>query len=179
MARVSFIEKETAAPAVRELFEKLEAGGQQLLNIYKVIGHSSGIAPDFFRLANRILFRGKLPPPIRELAILRVGHLAQAPYEYTKHVLIGRKAGLSEAHIAAIPEGPSAAAYDERERAVLTYTDEVSRNYRASDESFAALRNHFDEEQVVELTIVIGFYEMICRVLEALQVELEDDFQPF
>ncbi len=69
--------------------------------------------------------------------------------------------------------------YDGAERAVLAYADEVSRGYRAQDETFAAVRSHLGDEQAVELTVVIGFYEMICRVLEALQVDLEDDFEPF
>ena len=179
MARVPFVEKETADPRVREFYEKLESGGQQILNIYKVLGHCPGMAPEFFRLANRILFKGRLPPPMRELAILRVGHLANAPYEYTKHVEIGKKAGLSEEKIAAVPDWENAALFDEAERALLRFTDEVSQSVRATDEAFAALRQHFDDGQTVELTLVIGFYEMICRILEAMEVELEDDFQVF
>jgi alkylhydroperoxidase family enzyme len=179
MARVPYASRETAPPKVAEIFAKLEAGGYQLLNLYRAVGHCGELGPAFIRLGNKILFQGKLPPTLRELAILRVGHLAQAPYEYSKHLVIGRRAGLSQAQLDALPDWEGSRAFDAQERAVLAYTDEVSRHYRAQDATFAALQGFLDSEQLVELTVVIGFYEMICRVLEALQIEIEEDeFEP-
>lgn len=174
MARVPYVSKDTAPPKVAEMFAKMEAGGFQVLNLYGAVGHCAEIGPAFIRMGNKILFQGKLPPKLRELAILWVGHRAQATYEFTKHVAIGRESGVTDAQIQALAEGPGAAAFDAQERAVLTYTDEVSRGYRAGDAAFEALRGFLDDEQIVELTVVIGFYEMICRVLEALQIELEE-----
>ena len=180
MARVPFVEKAQADPRVAEYYEKLEKGGFQMLNIYKALAHAPALFTDFFRLGNRILFQGKLPPRLRELAILRVGDLAQAPYEFTKHVEIGLKAGVSEAQIETLPDWRDSDAFDENERALLQFTEEVSRGYRAKDETFAALRRFLDDGQIVELAVTVGFYEMICRVLESLQVEIEEEpFKPF
>jgi alkylhydroperoxidase family enzyme len=69
-------------------------------------------------------------------------------------------------------------AFDEKERAVLQYADEVIRDVRAAPQTFEALRQHFDEEAIVELTTVIAFYCMVSRILENLQVELEEDGSP-
>ena len=180
MARVPLLEKAQVDPKVAEFYGKFEAKGFQVLNLYKAVAHTPQLFGDFFRLANRILFQGKLPPTLRELVILRVGDLAKAPYEYTKHVEIGLKAGLSRAQIDALPKWRGSPVFDEAARAILQYTEEVSREYRARDETFAALKRHLDDAQIVELTITIGFYEMICRVLEALQVEIEEEeFKPF
>jgi alkylhydroperoxidase family enzyme len=63
--------------------------------------------------------------------------------------------------------------FNGQERAVLQYTDEVSRNIRGKDDTFAALRSFLTEEGVVELTTTIGYYGMVCRILDALQIELE------
>ena len=82
---------------------------------------------------------------------------------------------MSRDQVDVLPFWRSARAFDPAERAVLQYTDEVSRGYRASDATFTELRKHLDDEQVTELTITIGYYEMICRVLEGLQVELEEE----
>ncbi len=174
MARVSYVEKDSAPEGIREMFEKMEANGFQVLNLYKAVAHCPRIGLDFLRLGNKILFRGSLSPRLRELAILRVGALARAPYEVTKHAAIGLESGLSQAHIDAVADWRAAAVFDARERAVLAYTDEVSRHYRVADGTFAAVRDFLDEEGVVELTLVIGYYELVCRVLEALQIELED-----
>ncbi|NIR28674.1 MAG: carboxymuconolactone decarboxylase family protein, partial [Gammaproteobacteria bacterium] len=81
----------------------------QVLNLYRTIGHLGEIGPEFIRLGNKILFKGSLPPALRELAILLVGHIAQAPYEFTKHVEIGRKTGLSQAQIDALADWRAAA----------------------------------------------------------------------
>lgn len=179
MARVPYVEKEQADPRVAEWFGKLESKGQQVLNLYKAVAHAPALFNDFFRLGNRILFQGELPPRLRELAILRVGDLAQAPYEFTKHAEIGLKCGVPQAQIDALPEWESTKVFDETERAVLRYTDEVTRGYRASDATYAALKPALNDAQIVELTVTIGFYGMICRVLEALQVDIEADFKPF
>ena len=175
MARVPLLTQESAAPEIAEIFAKQEQRGLPVVNLYRVVGHSPAIGQEFVRMGNRILYRGKLPPRLREFAILWVGHVARAPYEFTKHVVIGRKAGISQAQIDALADWRTSPLFDDQERAVLAYTDEVSRGYRARDATFAALNGFLDDEQVVELTIAIGFYEMVCRVLEALQIELEDE----
>ena len=158
-----------------EILQKMKKNDVQILNLYKTLAHASGIGDGVIRMGNRILLHGKLPPKLRELAILLVGQIAQAPYEFTKHIVIGLEAGVSRGQVDVLPFWRSANVYDAAERAVLQYTDEVSRSYRASDAAFAELRKHLDDEQVTELTIIIGYYEMICRILEALQVELETE----
>ncbi|HKI99224.1 MAG TPA: carboxymuconolactone decarboxylase family protein [bacterium] len=179
MARVPYATIDTAPPKVADLFRKIEANGAQLLNLYRAVGLCEELGPAFIRLGNKILFRGKLPPRLRELAILWVGHRAQAPYEFTKHVAIGLQTGLTQAQIDALPDWQTSPLFDTQARAVLAFTDEVSGGYRAQEATFAALKAFLDDEQVVELTVIVGFYEMVCRLLEALQIELEDEeFQP-
>lgn len=175
MARVPYLEPEDATGKMGEILQKMQQKDVQILNLYKTLAHAPGIGDLVIRMGNRILLHGKLPPKLRELAILLVGQIAQAPYEFTKHIVIGLEAGLSRAQVDVLPFWRSANAYGAAERAVLQYTDEVSRNYRASDATFAELRKHLDDEQVTELTIIIGYYEMVCRVLEELQVDLEEE----
>ena len=175
MARVSYVTRKTAPPKVAEMMAKMEATGQQALNLYGAVGHCAEVGPAFIRMGNKILFQGKLPPKLREYAILWVGQVAQAPYEYTKHVAIGLECGITQAQIDALITWRTCELFNDQEKAVLAYTDELSRGYRAQDTTFNALKAFLDEEQIVELTVVIGFYEMVCRILEGLQVELEDD----
>lgn len=179
MARVPFLTQDTAAPEIAEIFAKQIERGLPLVNLYRVVGHSPALGQQFIRMGNRILYRSKVPPKLRELAILWVGHVAEAPYEFTKHTVIGLASGISQAQLDALADWPTSSLFDAQERAVLAYADEVSRNYRVQDATFAALKGFLDDEQVVELTIAVGFYEMVCRILEALQIELEEEeFQP-
>ena len=174
MARVEFMTKERADPKVREIMEKMESNGWPVLNIFKTVLVSPRIGPAFLRFGNAILEKAQLSTYLRELAILRVGYLTQANYEWTQHVPIGLQCGVSQEQIDAIPDWPASKLFSAEDRAVLQYTDEVTRNVRVSDATFANLRKFLSELDTVELTLTVGFYNLVSRMLEALQVELED-----
>lgn len=173
MARVPILEKAQITGELRTTFEKMEARGNRVLNIFKVMAHCPDVGRDFLKLGNSLLFRGKLDSKLRELAILRVGHLAQAHYEWTQHVAVAKRVGVPEAQINALPQWPDSNQFDAAEQAILQYTDEVAQNIRVSDKTFQKIKALLTDEQIVELTTVIGYYGMVSRILEALQVELE------
>ena len=173
MARVGLVNKDQAAPEIREIFQKMEENGSRVLNVFKVMAHCPQVGYHFLRLGNSILFKGTVPPALRELAILRVGHINRAKYEGTLHVPIALRVGVREEQIDALRDWKNSGKYNEQERAVLQYTDEVTQNIRVKNGTFAAVRSFLNEEGIVELTATIGYYGMVCRILEALQVELE------
>lgn len=173
MARVSILRNEQVAPAIREMFQKIEANGFRVINIFRVMAHCPRVGLYFLRMGNSILFKGAVPTNLRELAILRVGIINQAKYEFTQHVPIALGTGVKQEQIDALPDWEKSKNFNEQERAVLVYTDEVTKNIRVKDDTFAAVRNFLNEEGIVELTATIGYYGMVCRILEALQVELE------
>ena len=178
MARVSIPSRDQVSDELKDYFQKIERRGGRVLNISKVMAHCPKVGRDFMRLGNAILSKGRLPAQIRELAILRVGDLAEATYEWTQHVPIGLESGLTERQIKALHQWKDSPLFNDRERAVLRYTDEVAQNIRVSEETFKAVRDFLTEEQVVELTTTIGYYGMVSRILEALEVELEENKQP-
>jgi 4-carboxymuconolactone decarboxylase len=178
MARLSIPPKDQVSEELQEIFRKMEARGGQILNIFKIMTHSPKVGREFLRLGNAILFGGKLSPKLRELAILRVGDLAQATYEWTQHVPIGLRAGLSDQQIKTMHDWKTSPHFNEQEQAVLQYTDEVALNIRVADATFQAVRAFLTEEQVIELTTAIGYYGMVSRILEALEVELEENKTP-
>jgi len=160
---------------VRDMFTRMGKNGHRVLNLYRVVAHSPQVCRGFLLLGNAILFKGDLSPKLRELAILRVGHITGANYAWTQHVSIATRVGVAQTQIDGIGGWAESKAFDDRERAVLRYTDEVTQNVRASEGAFLALREFLSEKETVELTIVIGYYNMVSRVLESLQVELEED----
>ncbi len=174
MARVAMLEMDQVSGELRDRFQKMEERGFEVLNLFKVMANSPVVGRDFLRLGNSILFKGSVEPRLRELAILRVGNLAKAIYEWTQHVPMARQAGLTKEQIDAIPNWNGSNLFSEQERAVLQYTDEVAETIRVSDDTFQGIKKFLTEEQIVELTTTIGYYGMVSRILEALQVELED-----
>jgi len=173
MARVRLLDKDEVCPEFQERFQKVKESGRPVLNLFKVMAHSPQVGYRFLGLGNAILLKGVVPPHLRELAILRVGQINQAIYEWTQHVPIALRVGVRQTQIDALMHWEDSPEFDEREKAILKYTDEETKNIRVQDETFAAVRTILTEEGVVELTTTIGYYGMVCRILEVLQVELE------
>jgi 4-carboxymuconolactone decarboxylase len=179
MARVKLLEKDQADPVIQEMFQKLENGKSPIINLYKAVGNSPKAGRNFIRLGNAVLNPDILDPKLRELAILRVGNLLQSEYEFTKHVVIGKNAGVTMDQINDLSNWKASKKFTDIERAVLRYTDEVTLNVKVSDGTFADLKRFFDDAAIVKLTITIGYYGMVSRILVALQVELEPGEQAF
>ena len=171
MSRVSLVEKDQANPITRDWYEKQEAHGYQLATLFKVMGHCPYIGLNFMRMGNSIRRGEELPATLRELAILRVGYLNRATYEFVRHTRIGLDVGVRQKQIDEISDWATSAEFDDRERRVLAYADEVTQNIEVKDETFAKLYNYFGDHAIVELTTVIGYYCMTCRILVALQIE--------
>jgi alkylhydroperoxidase family enzyme len=80
-------------------------------NVFRMLMHSPEAAPGFLAMTDAARGRNALPPALRELAILRVGHRYGSPYEVHHHERIGREAGLTEAAIRAPSTGRSLPAW--------------------------------------------------------------------
>ena len=81
---------------------------------------------------------------------------------------------MSDDLIKAIHEGPDAAAFDDMQRMVMRFTDDVVKNTRASDATFDPLLEKLGPKQMQELTITIGYYTMVSNFLETFDVDIED-----
>ena len=144
------------------------------MNLFRMLGHSQPVAEGFAKLGAALLFESSLEPRLRELAILRVGMSFDAHYEVSKHVVIGKAVGLTEEEIAALSPGAARGALSGVERAVIALVDELRSAARASDAALAGVREFLSDQAVVELVVTIGYYGLVCRVLETLGVDVED-----
>jgi 4-carboxymuconolactone decarboxylase len=171
MSRIPYYEVENATGKHAEFLGKL----QPHLNIYRMLANSENGLKGFIRMGNALLFRCELDAGLRELAILRVGRLSRAAYEVFQHERIAREAGVADDKIAALRDATiEAAAFTDNEKAVLRYTDDVVRNVRASDKTLKAVQGFLTPGALVELTLTIGYYMMVCRLLESMGVDGED-----
>jgi alkylhydroperoxidase family enzyme len=170
MARIPYFDPANADDKLKETISKLPG-----LNIFRMMAHSDGLLAKFTGLGNHILGRAKLDAILREIAIIRVGVLSKASYEVHQHERIGRQIGMSDDLIKALHEGPDAAAFDDLQRLVMRYTDDVVLNVRASDATFDPLAKHLSHKEMQELTLTIGYYMMVSRFLETFDVDIEEE----
>lgn len=169
MARIPYYDPAKATPKLAEMMGKLKP----VLNIYRMLANSDAGARGFVHLGNALLFRGKLDPKLRELAILRVGWLSRASYEVFQHERIGRDVGLSDAKIRAVSKGAEDPVFEPNDRAVLRFAEDVVKNVKASDANLKAIAAFLSAEQVTELLLTIGYYMMVSRFLETMGVDDE------
>lgn len=170
MARVPYPDPADLSPDTREYLAKLPP-----INIFRMMAGGEGLLRAFSRFGTHLLYKTKLDPVLREIAIVRVGVLSNAGYEVFQHEAISRQLGMSDELIAAIHEGPDAAAFDDAQREVMRFTDDVVANVRASDETFEPLRARLSAQELQELVVAIGFYMAVSRYLETFGVEVETD----
>jgi alkylhydroperoxidase family enzyme len=143
------------------------------LNINKMMAHAENSARHFMRLGNSLLTQAKLDARLRELAILRIAILCKSQYEWYQHELLAKQVGVSEKQIAELQVRTDSAVFNEQEQAVLRYTEEVTLQIKSSDQAFAALAGFLSHRELVELTLTIGFYNLVARFLENTEVEVE------
>lgn len=177
MARVRLVEKEQASPKVREVYQKVEDNGARVLNLFKAIANSpTNILLNVIRLGNSIIGQTELSPKLRELAILRVARLSGSQYEWKQHVALALEVGARQEQIDAISDWKNSSKFNEEERAILQYTDEVARKVSVTDQTFNVLKRFLSDQTIVELTVTIGYYGMLARVLVPLQVEVDESY---
>ena len=175
MARISRLPRHQTAPELQALFEQIESNGSQVLHLYQTLAHCPYLCRDVIRFGNKLLNKGGVSDTLRELAILVVSHLTSAKYEQIKHEEIARQVGVPEDKIAAVADWNTSTLFDEKERAVLRFAKDTTQQVKASDEAFDQMRLYFSESEIVEFTVIVGFYNMISRILETLGVELEQN----
>jgi len=174
MARVSYIE-EKDHPELAELIGKVRAGRRgTLINVYKLLLHTPPLAESWLNIVSAARYKTELDGRLREIAIIRVAYLNRTDYVVNQHVPeLSVPEGLSIEESQALADWRHSKFFSPRERAALAYTDAMTRDIAVHDSVFNALRPHFSERQIVELTVLIGIYNMHTRVFMALGIDPE------
>jgi alkylhydroperoxidase family enzyme len=142
------------------------------LNIFKTLGIHPKMLDGFGRLGGFLLSGKGFPPRERELVILRTGWRGNSVYEWGQHVVIGRREGVTDEEITRL-RTPGLEGWSDADRPLIQFADELCQTNTVSDATWAPLAERFSEQQLVELTILCGFYRLVAGALNTLQVELD------
>ncbi len=174
MARVELL-AENQHPELAESIAKIKgARGGRLINIYRLMLHSPALTNAWFDLNQAVRYGTEIDGQSRELAVIRVAILNNVAYVQQAHgPAYALKEGLTAEQVAAIADWRSSKLFSAPQRALLAYTDAMTRTIDVPDDVFTELRKHFSERQTVELSMLIGAYNMLTRFLQALKVDPE------
>lgn len=143
------------------------------LNLFATLAHNPLLLKRFNALGGFFLRHGELPDRERELVILRVAARTGSRYEHAQHVVIGRQVGLSDAEIAQV-SGPLDVWSDD-DRTLLRFVDEMVDSDGSDVTTWAALEARFTQPQMLELSLLVGFYRMLAAFLVVVGVQIEDE----
>ncbi|GAA1890179.1 carboxymuconolactone decarboxylase family protein [Streptantibioticus ferralitis] len=109
----------------------------------------------------------------REVIVLRVAKLRDSEFERLLHYPLAKKAGLNDTEIKAIEDG----LYDELpacRAALVRYVTECMVDHKASADSFFALREHYSQNEIAEITHLAGHSAMTAMYLASLDIPLDE-----
>ncbi len=174
MARLPYLSREDLDHDDKELLDRP-------IHLHRLLAHS----PDGLRhvsgLGSWIRHGCTLDPRLRELAIIQVGYLTRSPYEFSHHVKIGHDFGVSEQDVRdliADTEGRENG-MGPVERSVLRAAREITAGGALGDGTWAELASAFEPGRMVDLVIVISFYNQVVKLLGAFEMDVEQEYLPY
>ena len=172
MARIPYAD--LTNPEAKPLVERIVAERGGVLHLYQMLLHSPPVASGWLNYLTAIRQQSTLPGGLRELVIMRIAVLNGAPYEAEQHAPIALREGVSQVQLDDLDNWQQSKSYDATQRAVLAYTDAMTKDIHVSPEVFAAVKAVMTDRLLVELTATVGAYTMVSRFLEALQIHSHD-----
>jgi 4-carboxymuconolactone decarboxylase len=165
-------------PEAQELYDRLAARRGRIDGMYRSLLNYPELTRQVSELGTYLRFGGVLPAALRELAILWVARRLGAAYEWVKHLEPARQAGVSEAIIEAIRTGKELQSHDQLQPEVLTVARCVLEQRSIPPEVQDALTVRIGLPGVIELVVLVGFYQMIAGVIFAFDVPLPEGATP-
>jgi len=178
MSLIPIVTDEEASPEQAVLFQHCSKMLGRVANALRVAAHSPKVAQallGFMIPAIREEVSGVLDVRIKALAILKTSMLNGCDYCVGHNTQLGRAVGFSNDQIEALEGdylGSDQFAADEK--AAIAWAECLTlRTYRQKPEIMEELKKHFTNEQIVEITMVSGFFNFWNRFTDGLQVDIE------
>ena len=154
-------------------------GNRPVAAIYRTYARHVAMDKPRTEVSEHIRQDSTLSMRIRELLIVRIGVLCRSEYEWAAHAPALRRAGMTDADMQRVVEGPGAAGGDPVERALLRATDELYKDAVISEATWRELSATFDAKQMLDILTTVGGYRMVSMALNSFGVQLEPNAQRF
>lgn len=152
-----------------------KAGGQGIRGMHGLglMLHYPALAKAFLTFNNHVATGSTISRRIRELLILRISWLRRAEYEFIQHVVLGRKAGLSDLEIERVTLGPDAPGWDPVDADLVRAVGELHEHACIQNGTWARLSAHFNTNQLMDIVFAVGCYDLLAMVFKTFGAQLE------
>jgi 4-carboxymuconolactone decarboxylase len=170
MPWIPYVEKEQAPPEVRDIYERSRGlVTQQIQNNMKQWANSPKLPAKLLGFAGYLIAESELDPRLRELAVMRTLRSVDSGYAYSHHVILGLKNGLTEKQIKELDNYKTSPVYDELQRLVVEYAEELTVRCRVSDGLFWKLQQRLKPKDLIDLTMCIGLWSGMGRIINVFR----------
>jgi alkylhydroperoxidase family enzyme len=164
---------DTTDPTLSAVYDRIRTANGSISNLYRTLANAPDMLEAWIEFAWKLRFGPSADRLLREVGIMKVAHLTQAPYEWAAHWKLSVSLGLDEAKLAAIPTWEESDLFTPEEELVLEVATELTRGGHLDEATLARVQGTFGDAQTVELVLTIAFYSCVARVLEGLHVPQE------
>jgi alkylhydroperoxidase family enzyme len=163
-------------PIVTELFEDTASRGGSILNLHLTKAHAPKLQAAGRHITRALRSECVAPRVLREIAILRASILVGCAYEEHHHRPLAAAAGLTQEQVDAIEDWrPKAQLFDDKQKALLAYVDQLALNKGEVDDGiFASMERHFSPQEIVELTMCATSYYGGGLFMKAMKIQIDD-----
>ncbi len=174
MARVRDVEIDEVPAEVQPIYARYAKEYGPFLNQVKVFAHRPAALKHIMGLLLELADEAVLPKRYLEIVLVTVSKLNECTYCVAHHAPRLVEQGLSAEQVALILT-PQVPGLDEVDHLVRDFAVEVTENSsRMRDAIFERLKLHFNEEQIVELTLRAALCGFFNRFNDTLQIGMED-----
>ena len=179
MQKIQLVPEPQTPGNVTNLFEAVTAMLGRVPNFYRAAAHCPTITMMLLPFNAVIQREGSgsvVPAKLKEMAIIKTSKINGCSYCYAHNTALGEAVGITDEQVLAIDgdEYMESTFLDEREKAAILWAEHVTRNTaRSRNDVFESVNQHFSTEEIVELTLIIGMFNMLNRFMESLGIPLE------
>jgi uncharacterized peroxidase-related enzyme len=172
MARLPYVEKESAKPEQEKILSQLTQRSGRIANIWKLWSHSPPTLETFMPFY-KTLMKGTLDGKLRELAYIKTSVVNDCPYCAEGHKNVARKVGVTEEQLEAINSYESSTFFTAVEKLVLRYAEELTKTAKSSNDLIQELKKHLTEEQLIELNLTVGTANLTNRFNMSFMTDMD------
>ncbi|HVQ12131.1 MAG TPA: carboxymuconolactone decarboxylase family protein [Vicinamibacterales bacterium] len=176
--RIPPLEPKDWTPEQRKRFDP-NGTGQRAANVFVTFVRNPPADRVRGPINQHILNSTTLSVRQRETLLMRIGVLCRSEYEWAAHSRLGRRAGMTDADVARIVAGPDSGGGDPLEVALIRATDDLYRDDKVSDETWAALAKGLDTKQLLDVLIAVGGYRATSMAINSAGVQLDANMADF
>ena len=166
-------------PAQREVAAEITAGPRgEVRGPFIALVHNPELASRLQKLGEHLRWKGKLPPRLKELAVLVTARRWTCQHEWVMHSKLALEGGLAPQVVEAIKQGKEPAGMSDEEKAIYAFCREVHAAGRAGDAAFAAIEKRFGLDGALELIALNGYYTLMAMVLNSAGLPLPGNVDP-